>query len=165
MTTSPALQSVEDVLSSAGVNPETGLTSAEAAARLASHGSNELRSQPREPAWRRFLRQFADPLVYLLFGAMAISLGAWFLEGTHGVPIDVVVILLIVLANAILGFVQENRAADAVAALADMTAARATVLRDGRLVTVAAAELVPGDILVLGEGDAVAADARLLSAS
>ena len=80
-------------------------------------------------------------------------------------PIDVVVILLIVLANAILGFVQENRAADAVAALADMTAARATVLRDGRLVTVAAAELVPGDILVLGEGDAVAADARLLSAS
>lgn len=165
MTTSPALQSVEDVLSSAGVNPKTGLTSAEAAARLASHGSNELRSQPREPAWRRFLRQFADPLVYLLFGAMAISLGAWFLEDAHGVPIDVVVILLIVLANAILGFVQENRAADAVAALADMTAARATVLRDGRLVTVSAAELVPGDILVLGEGDAVAADARLLSAS
>ena len=60
---------------------------------------------------------------------------------------------------------QENRAADAVAALADMTAARATVLRDGKLATIPAADLVPGDVLVLGEGDAVAADARLISAS
>jgi len=153
------------VLRSTGSDPDAGLTSAEAAARLASHGPNELRSQPREAAWRRFLKQFADPLVYLLFGAMVISLAAWLLEGASGVPVDVVVILLIVLANAILGFVQENKAADAVAALADMTAARATVLRDGKLTTVPAADLVPGDILVLGEGDAIAADARLTSAA
>ena len=153
------------MLRSTGSDPDAGLTSAEAAARLASHGPNELRSQPREAAWRRFLKQFADPLVYLLFGAMVISLAAWLLEGASGVPVDVVVILLIVLANAILGFVQENKAADAVAALADMTAARATVLRDGKLTTVPAADLVPGDILVLGEGDAIAADARLTSAA
>ena len=165
MTTSPALQTADEALSAAGVDPGTGLSSAEAASRLASHGPNELRSQPREAAWRRFLKQFADPLVYLLFGAMAISLAAWFLEGTRGLPIDVVVILLIVLANAVIGFVQENRAADAVAALADMTAARATVLRDGKLTTLPAADLVPGDVLVLGEGDAVAADARLISVS
>jgi len=165
MTTSPALQTTDEALSAAGVDPGTGLSSVEAASRLVSHGPNELRSQPREAAWRRFLKQFADPLVYLLFGAMVISLAAWFLEGASGLPIDVVVILLIVLANAVIGFVQENRAADAVAALADMTAARATVLRDGKLATVPAADLVPGDILVLGEGDAVAADARLISAS
>ena len=165
MTTSPALQTADEALSAAGVDPGTGLSSVEAASRLVSHGPNELRSQPREAAWRRFLKQFADPLVYLLFGAMVISLAAWFLEGASGLPIDVVVILLIVLANAVIGFVQENRAADAVAALADMTAARATVLRDGKLATVPAADLVPGDVLVLGEGDAVAADARLISAS
>ncbi|VEH69342.1 Calcium-transporting ATPase [Arachnia propionica] len=165
MTTSPALQTADEALSAAGVDPGTGLSSVEAASRLVSHGPNELRSQPREAAWRRFLKQFADPLVYLLFGAMAISLAAWLLEGAGGLPIDVVVILLIVLANAVIGFVQENRAADAVAALADMTAARATVLRDGKLATIPAADLVPGDVLVLGEGDAVAADARLISAS
>ena len=165
MTTSPALQTADEALSAAGVDPGTGLSSVEAASRLVSHGPNELRSRPREAAWRRFLKQFADPLVYLLFGAMVISLVAWFLEGAGGLPIDVVVILLIVLANAVIGFVQENRAADAVAALADMTAARATVLRDGKLATIPAADLVPGDVLVLGEGDAVAADARLISAS
>lgn len=165
MTTSPALQTADEALSAAGVDPGTGLSSTEAASRLVSHGPNELRSRPREAAWRRFLKQFADPLVYLLFGAMVISLAAWFLEGAGGLPIDVVVILLIVLANAVIGFVQENRAADAVAALADMTAARATVLRDGKLATVPAADLVPGDVLVLGEGDAVAADARLINAS
>ena len=165
MTTSPALQTADEALSAAGVDPGTGLSSVEAASRLVSHGPNELRSRPREAAWRRFLKQFADPLVYLLFGAMVISLAAWFLEGASGLPIDVVVILLIVLANAVIGFVQENRAADAVAALADMTAARATVLRDGKLATIPAADLVPGDVLVLGEGDAVAADARLISAS
>ena len=165
MTTSPALQTAAEALSAAGVDPGTGLSSVEAASRLVSHGPNELRSRPREAAWRRFLKQFADPLVYLLFGAMVISLAAWFLEGASGLPIDVVVILLIVLANAVIGFVQENRAADAVAALADMTAARATVLRDGKLATIPAADLVPGDVLVLGEGDAVAADARLISAS
>ena len=165
MTTSPALQTADEALSAAGVDPGTGLSSVEAASRLVSHGPNELRSQPREAAWRRFLKQFADPLVYLLFGAMVISLAAWFLEGASGLPIDVVVLLLIVLANAVIGFVQENRAADAVAALADMTAARATVLRDGKLATIPAADLVPGDVLVLGEGDAVAADARLISAS
>lgn len=163
--TPAALLPADEVARTAGVDPDRGLTSAEAAARLERHGANELRSTPQDPAWRRFLRQFADPLVYLLFGAIAISLLAWFLEGATGVPIDAVVIVIIVLANATIGFVQENRAADAVAALADMTAARASVLRDGKVTTLPAADLVPGDILVLGEGDAVGADARLLSAS
>ncbi|SNU01751.1 ATPase, P-type (transporting), HAD superfamily, subfamily IC [Ruaniaceae bacterium KH17] len=163
--TDPSLSSADDVAHHHGVDPEQGLSSAEAATRLETHGPNELRASDREPAWKRFAKQFADPLVYLLLVAIVISIVAWVLEGAAGVPIDAIVILVIVLANAIIGYVQENKAADAVAALADMTAAHATVLRDGRLTDVPSSELVPGDILVLAEGDAVSADARLISAS
>ena len=69
-------------------NRPTGLTSADAAQRLDTYGLNELRAATTEPTWLVFLRQFQDPLVYLLFIAMAISCGAWFIEGSHGVPID-----------------------------------------------------------------------------
>ncbi|MGJ6979245.1 cation-translocating P-type ATPase [Aestuariimicrobium soli] len=144
---------------------QQGLTSDEAASRLASHGPNELRPQAQEPWWRKLLRQFQDPLVYLLFVAMAISLAAWAVEGAHGVPIDVVVILAILLANAAIGLSQEAKAENAVAALSRMTRASSTVVRDGRQKTVPSGELVPGDVLVLAEGDAVGADARLLSAT
>nr|WP_269452187.1 HAD-IC family P-type ATPase [Tessaracoccus coleopterorum] len=132
---------------------------------MARHGPNELVSAAPDPAWRRFLRQFKDPLVYLLLAAILISMVAWVAEGATGVPVDAVVIVVIVLTNAVIGFVQENKAADAVAALADMTAARCTVLRGGSLTEVASSDIVPGDVLVLAEGDAVGADARLVSAS
>lgn len=163
--TDPSLLSVAEVAKDFDVDPETGLSEAEVLERLEGFGANELRSKEAEPGWKRFLRQFADPLVYLLLVAIAISLAAWVFEGASGVPIDATVILLIVIANAVIGFVQENQAADAVAALADMTASSSTVLRGGELVTIASAELVPGDILVLSEGDAVGADARLISSS
>ena len=96
---------------------------------------------------------------------MAISLLAWFAEGAHGLPVDVVVIALIVVANALIGFLQESKAESAVAALASMTAVMSTVLRDGRLMSVPAGELVRGDLLVLSEGDSVGADGRLVSAT
>ena len=146
-------------------NRPTGLTSADAAQRLDTYGRNELRAATTEPTWLVFLRQFQDPLVYLLFIAMAISCGAWFIEGSHGVPIDTVVIGLIVIANAILGFTQEQRAAHAVEALTHMTAAHSTVLRDGKQTIIPSEELVPGDILLRAEGDAVGADAKLISAT
>lgn len=155
----------EQVAEKMGVDTQAGLTAADVVERLMLCGPNELRSKGRLPAWRRFLRQFLDPLVYLLLVAIGISVAAWGLEGAEGVPIDAVVIAVIVLANAVIGFVQENKAADAVAALGAMTASRATVLRDGRLTDVVSADVVPGDILVLAEGDAVPADARLLQAS
>jgi magnesium-transporting ATPase (P-type) len=117
------------------------------------------------PVWRKILAQFQDPLIYLLLVAIAISLGAWAVEGVTGVPVDAVVIAAVVLLNAVLGFVQENRAENAVAALASMTAATSTVCRDNELKSVPAAELVRGDILVLGEGAAVGADARLITAA
>ena len=87
-----------------------------------------------------------------------VSLVAWALEGAQGVPFEAIVIAVIVVANAVLGFVQERRAEQAVAALQRMAAATATVLRDGQELRVPAEEVVAGDVLVLGEGAAVSAD-------
>ncbi|WP_175957215.1 cation-translocating P-type ATPase [Schaalia sp. Marseille-Q2122] len=142
----------------------SGLASTEAAARLKADGPNELPSS-RPPAWLRFLHQFKDPLVFLLIGAIVISVIAWVIEGARGVPVDGIVIFLVIFLNAVLGFIQENKAADAVAALSAMTAATSTVLRDGARTLIPSSELVVGDILVLSEGDQVGADARLLKAA
>ena len=161
----PSLRDSADVAIEVGVNATVGLSAAEAAARLARDGPNELRAKPPVPVWRRILAQFQDPLVYLLLVAIVISLVAWLAEGAHGAPVDVIVIAIIVIANAALGFVQESSAENAVAALAVMTAANSTVLRDGVLATVPSSGLVRGDILVLSEGDSVGADARLLIAT
>lgn len=148
-----------------GVDPLTGLSSAEAARRLQRDGPNELRAARVEPPWHRLLRQFRDPLIVLLLVAVGIALVAWATEGAHGVPVDAVVIAAVVALNAVLGFAEEERAARAVAALATLTAATSTVVRDGVLRTLPAAELVAGDVLVLAEGDAVGADGRLVTAS
>jgi len=159
------VREVEDLARELDVDPSVGLTSAEAARRLATDGPNELRSRPPVPLWRKVLAQFQDPLIYLLLVAVAISAVAWAAEGAAGFPADAVVIAAVILLNAVLGFVQENKAENAVAALQSMTAATSTVLRDGQRVTVPSAELVKGDVLVLGEGDAVGADARLVRAT
>ena len=161
----PSVQDGADVARSLAVDPATGLTSADAAARLQRDGRNELRAKAPEPLWRKILRQFQDPLIYLLLVAVAISTAAWVAEGADGVPVDALVISAIVILNGILGFAQERRAEAAVSALQSMTDATSTVLRDGELGSVPSAELVRGDILVLNEGDAVGADARLLSAA
>ena len=115
-------------------------------------------------AWRT-LAQFQDPLIYLLLAAVAISLVAWAIEGREGWPVDALVIALIVVLNAVLGYSQEAKAESAVAALARMTAVTSAVVRDGQELRVPSAELVRGDVLVLAEGDAVGADARLLEAA
>lgn len=155
----------DSVASDLGTDTATGLSAGAAAERLAADGPNELPSTPPPPAWKRFLAQFNDPLVYLLILAIAISAVAWVLEGAHGVPVDSLVILAVITLNAVLGFAQESKAADAVAALSAMTKASSTVLRDGNRVVVPSSDLVVGDILILGEGDQVGADARLLSAA
>jgi len=141
------------------------LSSVEAARRLENDGSNELRSAPPVPEWRKLLQQFRDPLIYLLLAAIVISLVAWAIEGAHGLPIDATIIALIVVLNAVIGYVQEAKAQSAVAALAHMTAVTSAVVRDGELKRVPSAQLVRGDLLVLGEGDAVGADARLVKAA
>ncbi|HTN62808.1 MAG TPA: cation-translocating P-type ATPase [Devosia sp.] len=161
----PALHDASAVAQALGSNAERGLTGAEATRRLAHHGRNELRAVVPMPVWRRALAQLHSPLVYLLLGAISISLAAWLVEGRVGWPVDGIVIAIVVLVNAALGFAQESRAAEAVAALARMTAVTASVLRDGERGRIPSAELVPGDILLLEEGDAVGADARLVLAA
>jgi Ca2+-transporting ATPase len=147
-----------------GVDPERGLSSAEASARLTRYGPNQLESEPPVPRWRKLLAQFQDPLVYLLLVAVVVSFVAWLIEGAEEVPFEVIVILAVLAANAVLGYAQEARAEQAVAALARMAAANAGVVRDGEVRRVPATDVVPGDVLVLAEGDAVAADARLVEA-
>ena len=146
------------------VDPSRGLSSDAAAARLARHGPNQLEAEAPVPRWRKLLAQFQDPLVYLLLVAVVVSLVAWLIEGADEVPFEVIVIVAVLLANAVLGYAQEARAEQAVAALARMAAASAGVVRDGEVRRVPATEVVPGDVLVLAEGDAVAADARLVEA-
>jgi magnesium-transporting ATPase (P-type) len=163
--TEPWLHESADVASAMATDVERGLTSAEAAARLERCGPNRLDREPRVPAWRKLARHFADPLVYLLMAAVAISLVTWAVDGAEGVPFEAVVIAVILVANALLGYVQEARAEQAVAALQRMAAATSAVLRDGVERRVPAIDLVPGDVLVLGEGDAVSADGRLLEAA
>ena len=154
-----------DVAANLGTDARRGLSAAEAAARLARFGPNRLEAAERVPAWRKFLAQFADPLIYLLLAAVVVSLVAWALEGGEAAPFDAIVIAAIVVANAVLGYVQEARAEQAVAALQRMAAATAGVVRDGREERIPAAEVVPGDVLLLAEGDAVAADGRLVEAA
>ncbi len=142
-----------------------GCSSGDAARRLARDGPNELRAAAPIPAWRRLLAQFQDPLIYLLLAAIVVSLAAWLIEGRIGWPVDAVVIGVIVVLNGLLGYAQEAKARDAVAALARMTAVTSAVWRDGRLQRIPSAQLVRGDLLVLAEGDAVGADARLVEAA
>jgi potassium/sodium efflux P-type ATPase len=161
----PSVLGAAEVAGALLTDPARGLSAAEAARRLTDEGPNELRAKPPVPGWRKLLAQLRDPLVYLLLVAVAVSFAAWLVEGAHGVPFDVVVILAIVVANAVLGFVEEARAERAVEALARMTSTTATVIRDGEPVRVPTLELVRGDVIALAEGDSVSADARLVSAT
>jgi len=151
-----------DVAAELGTDLDDGLDSTEAAGRLERFGPNVLDPAEQVPAWRKLLAQFADPLIYLLLVAAAVSVAAWVAEGADGTPYEAIVIAVIVVLNGLLGFIQEARAEQAVAALQRMAAATAAVVRDGRMQRIPAAEVVPGDLLLLEEGDAVSADGRLV---
>jgi P-type Ca2+ transporter type 2C len=159
------LHNVDEVASAFSADLDNGLTTSEALRRLAENGLNQLRAAPQIPAWRRFLLHFHDPLVYLLLAAIAIALVAWAVEGMIGWPVDAIVIATIIALNGVLGYVQEAKAESAVAALTRMTSVTSAVMRDGQLLRVPSVELVRGDVLVLAEGDAVGADARLIEAT
>ena len=158
----PWRRDAADVVVDQGSDPLQGLTAAEVLQRREQFGPNLIDATEAVPAWRKFFDQFADPLIYLLLGAVVVSFAAWVLEGRQGVPYEVLVIVAVVTLNAVLGYVQQERAEHAVAALQRMAATSAGVIRDGRSGRIAAHELVPGDIVVIGEGDAISADARLV---
>jgi Ca2+-transporting ATPase len=140
-----------------GVVTERGLGESEVVARRAEFGPNQLAEPPMPSRWRRFLGQFLEPVIGILIAAAVIA-------GLMGDAVDTLAILAIVLLNGILGFIQEERAERALAALQRLSAPMAKVLRDGRLRSVPARDLVPGDRIVLEAGDSVPADARLLRA-
>ncbi len=134
-----------------------GLSTKEAQTRRERYGPNELTEKKRKTAFAMFLDQFRDFMILVLIAAAVIS-------GVIGEPADTIAIVVIVVLNAILGFSQEYRAEQAMAALKKMTAASATVLRDGAPATLPAAELVPGDIVLLEAGNIVPADLRIIEA-
>lgn len=150
----PHAQAADDVMGALGARPN-GLSGAEAAARLDRYGPNNLPEIPRQGPLLRFLAQFDNVLIYVLLGAAAIT-------GTLRHWIDTSVILAVVLTNAVIGFVQEGRAEQAMGAIRRMLSPRAAVLRDGRRMSVDGAALVPGDIVLLEAGDRVPADLRLI---
>ena len=146
--------SVASVLATLRATPE-GLSEQEAQERLRSHGPNHLPEPPRRSAWMRLALQFHNILIYVLLGAAVVTLALDHLA-------DTLVILAVVLANAIIGYLQEGKAEDAMAAIRQMLAPRASVLRGGERRTVDGDTLVPGDVVLLEAGDKVPADLRLL---
>ena len=161
----PHSASVEDALVALASDARHGLSRAEARARLDRFGPNALTAEKPVPAWRKFLAQFQDVLVVLLLVATAISAALWLLERDAAWPYEAIAIFAVVLLNAVMGYVQQARAEKAVAALKQMSAAHAKVIRDGQREDVAAMELAPGDIIVIEEGDTIPADARMLQST
>src|SRR5918994_7006932 len=121
-----------------------GLSTAEAAERLTRFGPNALPEAAPDPLWRRFLRQFASPLIFILLFALAFDLGLWIYEGGHGWPIEATAIGLILLLNAGLGLYQERRSEAALARLKALAGAHAWVRRDGEFVRIPSDEVVRG---------------------
>jgi magnesium-transporting ATPase (P-type) len=134
-----------------------GLNRDEVTRRLEAHGANRLPEPPRRNAFLRFVSHFHNLLIYVLLASAVVTAALG-----HG--IDTGVILAVVLVNAVIGFIQEGRAEQAMAAIRGMLAPRSAVLRDGRRTSVDAADLVPGDIVLIEPGDRVPADLRLIEA-
>jgi Ca2+-transporting ATPase len=150
-------QSAEAVLAQLASASE-GLSSHEAAQRLAANGPNELKEGKRISPLQIFLGQFKSLLIWILIAAGVIS-------GMLGEGVDAIAILAIVVLNAVIGFYQEFNAEKSIATLKQLTAPQAKVRRDGQVTSIPASGIVAGDILTLEAGDLVAADARLLTAA
>jgi Ca2+-transporting ATPase len=150
--------SADGVLRAEKVDEQSGLSSAEAAARAEQFGPNKFDAGKSEPRWRAFLRQYTDLMQIVLLAAGVVSL--LLQEWETGI-----VLIVLTLFNAVLGLQQEGKAAAAVAALQKMMIIKAKVMRDGELQEIAAEQLVPGDIVSIEAGDIVPADGRLLRAA
>ncbi|WP_227133028.1 cation-translocating P-type ATPase [Halorubellus salinus] len=154
-------RSVEDVLDQLDAT-EGGLSSEEAERRLDEYGPNEITGENQVSPFEIFLSQFQDVLIYLLVLAALLSLAVGLLPGEDANVVDAALILVILFANGIFGFVQDYRAERSMQRLRELSAPAATVLRDGEKREVDATAIVPGDVVVLEQGDAVPADARLV---
>jgi Ca2+-transporting ATPase len=161
---SPHRMPVDAVLAALGSDAARGLSGAEAQRRLTQYGPNELKTAPETPWWRRLLEQFQNFLVIILLVAIVISVLEWTLQDPResALPYEAIVITLIVVLNALLGFFQESRAERSVRALMALAAPESTVIRDGERQRLVAREIVPGDIVLIEAGDKIPADARII---
>ncbi len=150
-------RSVEEVVEDLDVDPDDGLSDDEVEQRRGQHGPNRIESVGGDSAWRVFVDQFRSPLILLLIGASAVA-------GIVGEVRDAVVIASVLVINGVLGFVQEYRAQKSMAALQEMLTFTAVVRRGGETTEVDAAEIVPGDVVLLEGGTRVPADGRLRTA-
>ena len=150
--------SQEEVLKKLDVNPSVGLSSSEAKSRLEKYGENKLKSKPKKSLIALFFSQLKDMLIYVLLGAVVITL---FISEY----VDAIIILLVVILNAVIGVIQEYKAGKAIEALAKMTTPKALVRRDGEIKEINSEEIVPGDIVILDAGRFVPADLRLIESA
>jgi P-type Ca2+ transporter type 2C len=153
----PHSLAAEQLASVLGSDPDKGLSNEQASEAQGAYGPNELSEAPPTPAWRRLLGQFKELVIWILIVAAVIA-------GFVGEIADAVAILAIVLLNGIIGFLQEERAEQALASLRKLSAPLAKVIRGGKPASIPARELVPGDRIELEAGDRVGADARLITA-
>jgi P-type Ca2+ transporter type 2C len=151
----PHARRAHEIVAELGSDARAGLSGARAAEVLAKHGHNQLEEAPPTPAWKRFLSQFKELVVLILIAAAIIA-------GIAGEWVDTIAILAIVLLNGVIGYLQEARAEQALAALKKLSAPNAKAIRDGQLQSIPASDLVPGDRVELEAGDYVPADCRLI---
>lgn len=150
-----------------------GLTSVEAQARLEKYGPNKIEDKKKKSWVKIFFEQMANPMIYVLFGAVAITIGISIYETIKNGAFDffnvgdwpdVIIILLVIILNSIIGTVQEVKAQTSLDALKQLSSPESTVIRDGKRQKIKSSELVIGDILILEEGDTIGADIRLIEA-
>lgn len=167
----------EEVIKDLNTNPETGLSEAEAEKRLNEYGENVLKEKKKDGPFKIFLSQLMDPMIYVLFAAIAVTIGVSIYEtvkvikeggafdffSTGDWP-DVIIILVVILMNAFIGTIQELKAQTSLEALKKMSSPESTVIRDGKRFKVKSSNLVPGDVVVIEEGDTIGADLRLIEA-
>ena len=167
----------EEVIKDLNTNRETGLSEAEAEKRLNEYGENVLKEKKKDGPFKIFLSQLMDPMIYVLFAAIAVTIGVSIYEtvkvikdggafdffSTGDWP-DVIIILVVILMNAFIGTIQELKAQTSLEALKKMSSPESTVIRDGKRFKVKSSNLVPGDVVVIEEGDTIGADLRLIEA-
>ena len=155
----PHRAGAHDVITALHVDAAAGLADADVAERRSISGPNQLAEEARTPGWKRFIRQFADLLILILIAAAVL---AFVVSGELKTPL---VVLVVVMSNAVIGFIQENRAERSLDALKKMLVTQTRVRRNGEVINAAATELVPGDVVLVEAGDRVPADGRLLFAN
>ena len=165
-------KSINETVDFFSTNPKTGLSSEEARSRLEKYGPNKLKENKKKTWIQIFFEQMANPMIYVLFAAIAVTVGIsiyeTIIEGFNFFEVgdwpDVIIILAVIVMNSVIGTVQEVKAQTSLEALKNLSSPESTVLRDGKRFKVKSSDLVPGDIVILEEGDTIGADLRLIEA-